>query len=245
MIYNNNEPPSTPGVKIVTHTGPTYDGGAPLFYRGTGNQVVLSGGTPQKWMPVLTNFTCSYWSTETVTPSSPADPKGGRLTFYANDGLPYGPSGPLKPATVLWQSGWFEVASTSNSITHQIDLGTVIADSTYDWAGGLTLPSEEFTWALEFAGLTAKNSGGLFMNQASQASVGYNRYPYAFWQENSLGDDWDARENINGQYAGFSVSFQGTEWVPEPSPVLYGAVLCGGVGFWMVRRRMQRPAAAK
>lgn len=231
------------GRLLATHSGDLYDDGTgrSLDYRGTGNQVILAGWTAQKWMPVLTNFTCAYWSTENCE---------AKLTFYANNGARYEPPapGPEKPNEVLWTSDWFSAVSTMNPTNiGAIDLGKVIADNTPvigDWPLALVPRTNIFTWALEFRGLSGTNLAGLYQMTTNGTTAGENYFKYAYWQQN-FNDSWNTRTNTDGSFGGFAASFEGVDWVPEPSPVLYGAVLCGGVGFWMVRRRMQRPAVAK
>ena len=236
ILYSNWYAADTVGKLLATRSGPDYydpDNGQNLTYRATGNQVIMSGWTATKWMPVLSDFKCAYWSTETCE---------ARLGFFANDGTVYGVGGPSTPNSVLWQSDWFPAYSTK--VGTNIQLGTVITDVS-DWPVGLTLSTNNFTWGLEFRGLTGENLAGVYLTTNSP-SVGANFLPTTFWQQIGNSNWWARASNVDTNLnMSIAATFEGTEWVPEPSPVIYGAVLCGGIGLWIVRRRMQRPAAAK
>lgn len=200
-----------------------------------GNQVIMSGPAG-KTISQLTKFSFDYWSTGPVT---------AQLFFYANDGAEYnvpgGSGGPLQPMTVLYDSGPVVLGATPSGGTEfkSLEFGTG------DWGiGGLFVPAKEFTWAVTFTGMTLDNEAGLSL--ASVPGPGANRHPYSYWRQKFPYTTWETRQSVNppDSFMEFAAMFEG-EMVPEPSPVLYGAVLCGGIGLWFVRRRMQRPALAK
>jgi hypothetical protein len=190
-----------------------------------GNQVILSGATAMTPYAQISRFQFDYWSTSPVT---------GQLFFFANDGLPFGAGGPLMPnntGSPLYDSGVFTLPATPTG---------VFMGASFD---NMFVPASEFTWAVVFTGLTGANEAGLAF--AEPVGPGANRHPYSYWHQINYSTSWETRESVPvGAKMMFAATFEG-EMVPEPSPVLYGAVLCGGIGLWFVRRRMQRPALAK
>ena len=218
------------GSQFLLTAGPdsakTYLNGA------AGNQVIMEPGPlPGKPYAQLTKFSFDYWSTGDLT---------ARLFFYANDGAAYGVGGPLQPKTVLYDSGSFALGATPDGGTKFLG----VEWGATDWGpNGLFVGVSEFTWAVTFTGMTLDNEAGLSL--ASPPGPGANRYPYSYWRQINASTSWETRTNFNPAITmEFAASFEG-EMVPEPSPVLYGAVLCGGIGLWIVRRRMQRPALAE
>lgn len=247
LLYQNlgNPPPEHLGAPYTLAVGPDFGPTPYAAMAQGGNQVIVQGWQPaspsngykDQRLASIREFECDYWST---------GPVKAQLFFYDNLGAPYGsPSGPNSPLNPYYTSSVFDLPAAAQG------LGSIKAGvAEGDWLNGAMVLPHEFTWAVKFSGLTGTNMAGLvvmtdLLPQWYGTGTNVNAYSYWQYEKTNLTDfGWVTRTNVAGTFFGFAAEING-ELVPEPSPILYGAVLCGGIGFWMVRRRMQRASVAK
>jgi hypothetical protein len=180
-----------------------------------GDEIVLAGGGR-----ILTDFTFQYWG---VFTNSGAD---ARIRFYANDGSTNGlPLGSQMPSTVLFDSGWFGIIPT-NRATYMFNDFTLGGGNLIALTG--PVPTD-FTWSVQFSGLTAGESAGVDLY--SPPTVGTN---YADYWDNTV-SGWELRASTNGVPINFAARINAT---PEPGTLWLG--LLGGLVFWGLKVRNSR-----
>ena len=154
----------------------------------------------------LTNFTFQYTANFSGTIQ-------GQLRFYRNNG-PLG-----APGTTFFDSGLFPLDSATFNGNH-----TLIFDS--DFGAGLLIPTNSFTWTIQFSGAAATNIGPSFYDPVT---IGGNHNTY-----------WD---NTNNTPSGWVLKNNGTtndfgaqlEAIPEPSTIVLGFM--GSLLGWGLMRR--------
>jgi hypothetical protein len=194
VLYQNfgNPPGEEPGSRFGLASGPDYPGEA--GYGAAGDQITMSGWTAQTPYVRLSEFSFQYWSTEAVT---------ARLVLYANDGAPM--ISARQPGTVLYDSGLFSLPALPRA---QVQFGVGMEPG--DLPAELILPYE-FTWAVEFTGLTGTNKAGLVI--LGPPTLGHNYGD--LWYNPGTG--WELRVfNDPLLRTGFAVECVG-EWVSRPS----------------------------
>ncbi len=140
-----------------------------------GDEIVLEGSARE-----ASRFVFEYWGTNR-NQAEFAGAVQARVRFYANDGPAF--NGYPTPATVLYDSGAFSVATTLRATL-------IIEDFTADAAVPLTqaLP-ESFTWTVQFTGLAPDDAAGVDL--FSPPVVG-QAFP-DFWERTDLG--WILKTN--------------------------------------------------
>ena len=190
-----------------------------------GSETILADGGSGS---TLTGLTFNFYNTMPDNAASLA------IYLYANDGAA-SPAGPRKPGTVLWSDSFLIPNAPTNVMitpTFYVD-GLTVDDSTSLPPGGLAVPSD-FTWAVEFSGVTSGNDAGLiFTTNAPAIGNGYND----FWLNNgsAASPNWVLATNS----AAPNLSFFFTASVPEPSSIAMLGL--GVVGmFGMLKRKVSR-----
>ena len=186
----------------TTYTGNIFNPGA----SEVGDEVIL-GGTDR----VGETFRFEYYGNnfsgnETV-----------QIRFYQNDG-------PLYPNTVFFDSGVQTLPiplDPSGRNTLQYDL----------LGSNITLP-DDFTWSVQFVGVTSGETAGLSLYNPPTTGNNYDDY----WLYN--GSAWVLSAATNGTPINFGASITA---IPEPSSYML-AILGGLCGFALVSRR---PRSAK
>ncbi len=172
-----------------------------------GDEIIL-GGTLRN----LTHFDFQYYGI------SFSGNEQARVRFYLNDGTAFGgDTNYLRPSTVFYDSGLFNISATARS--------TLNFDLSLD---GIVLP-ERFTWSVQFTGISGGESAGVDLYGPPSVGSSFNDYWY-----NDTGTGWEPR--TNGVPINFAAQFQA---VPEPSTWALGVV--GGLcGFFLLRRRSDK-----
>jgi hypothetical protein len=175
-----------------------------------GDEISLLGGAA-----TITNFTFQYWGLSLGVSAQ------ARVRFYANDGAP-SPAGPLKPNSLLFDSDWFNVATTERN--------TLIFD---DFTTGALVPLTgelpgSFTWSVQFQNLGG-GSAGVDLYDPPTIGGNYNEY----WDNDGV-NGWQYR-GTNSPNINFAARISA---VPEPTVI--GLGLLGGLGVLFLRNRFLR-----
>lgn len=146
-----------------------------------------------------------------------------QLRFYQNDGVFLGNNTYL-PNTLFYDSGVLTLdapTDPSGRNTYQFDL-TFAA---------IPLP-EDFTWSVQFSGITSGETAGLSIYNPPNVGISENDYWF------NTGTTWELR-GTNGVGLNFGASLVATS-VPEPSTCVL--VILGGLcGLGLIKRRNRKP----
>jgi hypothetical protein len=171
-----------------------------------GDQIVLAGSARH-----CTNFSFEYWGDSSV-PGSFAGAVEARVRFYRNDGANY--QGYATPGTLFYDSDWFSVEPTLRS--------TVVFLQGSDFpAGGLYLPSPEFTWSVQFRGLGPGDAAGVDLYAPIATGLGYDDY----WEKDP-GSGWTLKTNSNAVVS-FAAKIEASNG-PPPVPPSLQMIASGG-----------------
>ena len=167
-----------------------------------GDEILLAYGGG-----VITNFTFQYTASFSAA-------RQAQLRFYQNDGPLM--SGFSSPGTMFFDSGLFSVGTGSHTLIFDTDFGA-----------GLVAPGN-FTWSVQFFGLTGGDTAGLDLFNPVTVGNNYNDY----WDNNGTG--WTLRQDTNAIPIPINFAAQ-VEVIPEPSTVALGLFGCAMA--WGLSRR--------
>ena len=185
-----------------------------------GDQIIMDTATP--WARYMTDFSFGYYGVS-YNLNNPLQFTGNvqaQVQFYLNDGSTF--NGYAMPGTSFWTSPWFTVGPTPRSTFN------FTAGSDNIPVGGLFLPTSEFTWTVQFSGMTAGDVVGLDL--FSPPSVGQDYKDY--WQNNG---GWQLMTNGAVSSMDFAARIQA---VPEPSTITFS--ILGGLTILTLARRLRR-----
>jgi len=184
----------------------------------------------------ITGLSFNYYNT------MPDNAASLTVYLYANDG-PASSTGPKTPGTVLWSTSW-PILNAPTNVPIGGDLHvdgltfteTQQSDNNGDLPnGGVAVPSD-FTWAVEFSGVSSGQDAGLvFTTDAPAVGRGYND----FWMNlgTAASPNWVLATNNVAPNLSFFFTASGT--VPEPSSMaLLGLGVVGMFG--MLKRKASR-----
>ena len=151
----------------------------------------------------VTNFNFEYWGDSTA-PGVFAGNVEARVRFYRNDGSSF--NGFAAPGTLFYDSGWFGVAPTLRS---QL---IFLAGSDFP-PGGLYLPVSNFTWTVQFQGMSTGDSAGVDLYSPIETGFSYSDY----WQNDPGG--WALKTN-SALTVNFAAQIQAYSATPPSAPTL-------------------------
>jgi hypothetical protein len=188
-----------------------------------GNEVLLANNSKG----LLTDFSFEFWGTNTLSPGNTAfaGPVAVEVRMFLNDG-PLS-SGVPSPGTRFFDSGPILLSSIGAAPTAR---GTILFSSLMgDFPlQGLTLPSSDITWTVQFTGLGATDSVGVDLYYPPTVGHTYGDY----WSYNGL--SWVLQTNSVVPLSSFGAYFA----VPEPSSM--SLALLGGLGVLALVRGLRR-----
>ena len=189
-----------------------------------GDQIIMDTATP--WARYITDFSFEYYGVgfNVNNPSQFSGNVQADVQFYLNNGSTF--NGYAMPGTSFWNSGWF---STGLAPTSRSTLDFSVTGGDFP-SGGLFLPASEFTWTVQFRGMTAGDVVGLDIY--SPPSVGQDYKDY--WQNNG---GWQLMTNGAVSSMDFAARIQ-AQAVPEPSTITFS--ILGGLTILTLARRLRR-----
>jgi hypothetical protein len=179
-----------------------------------GDEIILAGTERQ-----LTMFSFEYFAINTAHPGSFDGTISADVRFYQNNGPLF--NGYASPGTTpFYDSGSFAVAYTPGG------RNTLVFTEGMDFAlGGLTIPTSDMTWSVQFSGMSGADSVGVDLY--SPPTVGQD-YP-DYWAYNG---SWTLETNS------VPMDFAAVMQTPEPSTLWLS--LLGGLGILALARRLRR-----
>jgi type 1 fimbria pilin len=189
-----------------------------------GDEIVLDGTAR-----IVTNFNFQYWGVGWNGDEEL------RVRFYANDGAA-APAGPtiLKPLSVLFDTGWFNLASYGYGATDRAVMPFDYAGLTSGNLVNLTGPvPDSFTWTVQFRNVDSGSGESAGVDLYDPPTVGSNYKE--FWQYNPDTSDWEYRGTAGSTNINFAARLEAT---PEPSTIMLG--LLAGAGALLLRNRRSR-----
>ena len=194
-----------------------------------GDQIIMGTATP--WARYITDFSFGYYgvSYNLINPLQFSGNVQADVRFYLNNGIPEPISGYAMPGTMFWDSGW-----SSTGLLTPTGRGTFDYTAA-DFAGGPLplqglLPSE-FTWTVQFRGMTAGDVVGLDLFSPPTVGQDYKDY----WQNNGVNGGWQMMTNGAVSSMDFAARIQA---VPEPSTITFS--ILGGLTILTLARRLRR-----
>jgi hypothetical protein len=193
-----------------------------------GDQVILAG--TERY---LTQFRFEYWGENAANPTGTTfdGEVQARIRFYLNNGPTFnGYSTPGDEA--FFDSGFFSLNAAGLGPTER---GTIYFLAGVDFAeGGLLIPTagvpgDEFTWTVQFQGMTANDTVGLDLYSPPSIGGEYTDY----WQNSGSG--WILSTNIVPM--DFAALMEANQ-VPEPSAIAFW--VSGGLALLVFGRRIRR-----
>ena len=206
------------------------------LYFNTVNPVGPSGGDPNRFNPFnfevgneiilanpgwvgafITGFTFEYWGT--ASGSTFAGPVQVDVRFYLNDGPPF--NGYSTPGRLLWESGLSSInPDWSNTLGYS---GLAFSGGNGMGPFGVWVPSNSFTWTVQFMGQTGADQAGVTLYFPPTVGQDYPTY----WLNNGSG--WELLYDPSGPIS-FGATFEGmpVPYVVGAVPVFQAATLTNG-----------------
>jgi hypothetical protein len=174
-----------------------------------GDQIILDTSTGER---IITEFSFEYFG---VGASANAQVT---LRFYLNDAL--NGEGFWGPGTLLW-------SDTSDPLVGIPPTGR----ATLWWQPNVFIPANEFTWTVEFTGLSiAGGTWGLDIYDPPTVGNNYDDY----WEHDALGN-WLLKTNKFNVPMNFAAR---AEAVPEPHAAVLG--LAGALAIFVFRAKLRK-----
>jgi hypothetical protein len=208
VLYSNNTSPVVPSGGGGNRFNP--------FNFEVGNEIILAN---PGWVGVfITNFSFEYWGTA----SGPifAGPVQVDVRFYLNDGPSF--NGYSTPGTLLWESGLSSINPTEGNNTLGYS-GPVSSGGTGTGPFGVWVPTNHFTWTVQFVGQTNADQAGVTLYYPPNVGVYYDGY----WLKAVT--SWELLYDPSGQIE-FGATFEGmpVPYVVGAEPVFQAATLTNG-----------------
>jgi hypothetical protein len=187
-----------------------------------GNEIILANNT----LGLLTDFSFEYWGVNTLSPNNAAfaGPVSVEVRMFKNDGPAF--NGYPTPGTRFFDSTPILLSSINAGPTPRgtIAFGSLLGDFPLQ---GLTLPSSDITWTVQFTGMAPSDSVGLDLYYPPTVGQSYADY----WSYNGI--SWTLQTNSISP-----TSFGAYFAVPEPSSLAIS--LLGGLGVLALVRGLRR-----
>lgn len=225
VLWAGSAVPLWAGAPVTIFDNSTHDLSARLDpgVLQVGDEIILD--TANSWARYMTTFSFEYYGVgfNVGNPSQFSGNVQADVKFYLNNGGPSPFSGYTMPGTSFWDTGWFTVPGPTSRSTFNFTAGSDNIP-----AAGLFLPASDFTWTVQFRGMTNGDVVGLDIY--SPPSVGNDYKDY--WQNNG---GWQLITNGVVSSMDFAARIQA---VPEPSTITFS--ILGGLTILTLARRLRR-----
>ncbi|HOX58685.1 MAG TPA: hypothetical protein P5205_16525 [Candidatus Paceibacterota bacterium] len=182
----------------------------------------------------LTFFSFEYWGTNSAAPNNSAFAGNveARVKLYLMDG-DLDPNNHVRPATELFNSGWFGSDDVPNF--GPTPRSTLFFTAGIDWAAaGLHIPANTITWSVQFRGMEETDSVGVDIY--CPPVTGGN--PNSYWENRGTESAPDWILLWNSDAPNYQMNF-GALMLAVPEPSVMALSLIGGLCVLLLSRRLR------